>query len=243
MRREEVVELLEIIDVWNCRGIVRNRKWLVARGGKPELPKGLEWLDVGNFSIPVPAGFKPSQEAKEQIQEVLYEVLNKEGGAINISGRYRLDCIDRERLRKAFGAQLEHADPGVVAKALLEELKTNANKVLQVWSSKRSFGCYEGCLGFHSYTYVYYDGNKWKRFGVGAHHVVLPRMWEIEPETISPSVALEELKAMCKDDFAYLIVYSDEVEEYIDVKMSWAKRLEKCDKHGYYLGDECPECF
>ena len=64
--------------VWNCKGELR-KKW----EKEPE-----HWLDIGYFKVPVKEKVTLTQEEIEKFEQLLFDVLDEQGGAINISGLY-----------------------------------------------------------------------------------------------------------------------------------------------------------
>jgi len=85
-RLRRVADQDVFIDVWDCRG----RLYM----GKPEEE---EWEELGWFSVPKRI-FRP--EIAEELENLLWQVIEDRGGAINMSGRYYLDKEHIEELNK-----------------------------------------------------------------------------------------------------------------------------------------------
>jgi len=79
-----------VIDVWDCHGVLKRREWGVGYGCKPQLPDGLEWLEVGSFSIPIKSDEKAiwNDRVKRKLNNLLFAILEENDGAINWSGIY-----------------------------------------------------------------------------------------------------------------------------------------------------------
>jgi hypothetical protein len=78
-----------IIDVWNCHGVLKLEKD-GGYGCLVELPEGMEWLDIGWFSIPIKSDQKHfyTERLCRKISGFLDSILERRGGAINMSGIY-----------------------------------------------------------------------------------------------------------------------------------------------------------
>jgi hypothetical protein len=78
-----------VVDVWNCHGVLKLEKD-GGYGSLVELPKGMEWLAIGQFSIPIKSDQKQYYTEKlcRKISGFLERILARRGGAINISGIY-----------------------------------------------------------------------------------------------------------------------------------------------------------
>lgn len=72
------------ISVWNCHGKLTQHGW------GDDLPKGLVWLKVGHFSVPIPENEQSlwDERLKHKVNMLLHTILQENGGAINISGVY-----------------------------------------------------------------------------------------------------------------------------------------------------------
>jgi len=77
-----------VLDVWDCRGTLKPLEAGVGYGSLFQLPKGWRWYRGQWFSFPVPRGTRVTQKRRAEIEKILYDVLESNGGAINISGWY-----------------------------------------------------------------------------------------------------------------------------------------------------------
>ncbi|MHA1834129.1 MAG: hypothetical protein ACTSV7_09065 [Candidatus Baldrarchaeia archaeon] len=243
MNLEDLVNQLDVIDVWNCRGTVKNSKWGVGYGCQPDLPKGLKWEKIGYFIIPIPADIQLNDTHKAQIEEVLGQIVDRDG-AINMSGWYPIEDSDRERLLKAFKGQLVEADLSAMANKILGELKAKPMCAFLTHSS--GWSCWEGCQGYHSNTYIFWDGEKWQIFTVGCHHAWCNGMWDITPQEISEKEATNEIIHRLEHETRTEKVYEDEVDDWIE-NLLWyldEYKIEYCKTHNtyYWENEGCPEC-
>lgn len=94
------------LDVWDCRGTLKPTALGLGYGCRPELPDGWEWYELEWFTIPVPKGTELTREQGEEIAEVLWKVLDRRGGAINMSGWYPAFEEDIEQISAVIGCDL-----------------------------------------------------------------------------------------------------------------------------------------
>jgi len=88
-----------VIDVWNCHGVLKLEED-AGKGCLSKLPEGMEWLDIGYFSIPVKTDRKQfyTEKLKRKIEGFLFSILERRGGAINMSGIYPIYADEFDRL-------------------------------------------------------------------------------------------------------------------------------------------------
>jgi len=235
------------VDVWNCHGVLKPRQF-AGYGSIPDL-KGVEWLDIGYFTIPVEPGTKLTEKQTEQVEGILFDVLRRQNGAINMSGWYPVFSTDIAHLQLALRGELEVATTEEVVAEVLSALREQPWLALRVWSSAWSLGCWDGCAGNHSENWLFWDGKQFCRTRIGGHHVYAEGMWDVFPEPISDDDAeaaaciyvehwREQEQIYSAEDFAEYIRAGEECDDL--------RRVEKCDAHGYYLimpgEEECPEC-
>ena len=89
-----------VIDVYDCHGVLKMREWGVGYGCKPQLPQGLEWLNVGYFDVPIKSEEKHlwDERLKRKINGILMGILQENDGAINWSGIYTVYQHQLERI-------------------------------------------------------------------------------------------------------------------------------------------------
>ncbi|MGB9672412.1 MAG: hypothetical protein ACPLZY_04620 [Candidatus Norongarragalinales archaeon] len=89
-----------IIDVWNCHGVLKPLSE-AGYGRLFELPEGMEWLDIGWFTVPILSSEKQyyTEKLKRKIHGWLESILSRRGGAINFSGIYPIYIDEVEELR------------------------------------------------------------------------------------------------------------------------------------------------
>ena len=234
---QKLVEELDIIHVYDCRGTVLCNDW-------KELPQGVRLEKVPNFQFPVPADFELDEEAKRLAEEVLWVALRRAGGAINWSGVYPFTQDCQALLLRALTKQLKVADIGEIAARVLEALRQNPQHALLCHSS--GWRCASICRGYHRQEFVYYDSEgRWKRFAIGAHHACFEGMWDIEPHSISEEEALRLVKERVEHEFEEAgAIYEHEKLEAVAYIRDDASKLDYCHEHErYYFEDEdCEEC-
>lgn len=88
-----------VIDVWDCHGVLKLIRD-AGRGSLPKLPKGMEWLNIGYFTIPITSEKKHlyTDKLKRKIHGFLESILEKRGGAINMSGIYPISVFEFNQL-------------------------------------------------------------------------------------------------------------------------------------------------
>ena len=244
-----MVEQLDAIDVWDCHGVLKNSRWGLGYGCKPDIASyGLKWVNVGYFTIPLPANYPAlSDDVKKQVEKVCFEAVQRHG-AINMSGLYDFygDGVDGERLLKALNGQLKEANIDKIVNGVIQLLKRNPMHALLTWSSAWSMGCSDTCQGYHAKTYVYSDGENFYMFTIGCHHARMVGMWDIKPQKITEERLIEEIKGRVEHDNSEETTFEGEEDGYIDwlsEEILYAK-IEYCKEHDtYYWADEaCPEC-
>ena len=102
-----------VIDVYDYHGVLKMREWGVGYGCKPQLPQGLEWLNVGYFDVPIKSEEKHlwDERLKRKINGILMGILQENDGAINWSGIY---TVYQHQLEQIFMAVAKyHAKPKV----------------------------------------------------------------------------------------------------------------------------------
>jgi len=232
-----------VIDVWDCHGVLKQRSWGIGKGCTPELPKELEWKNIGEgwFTIPVQYGIELDEKQEDLIEEVLFEVVNR-NGMINRSGIYPVFSSDIERMIKAFQKKLKPAKTDDVVDEIVKLLRRSPNEALLVWSSAWGYGCWEGCQGYHQETYLFFDGKKFNSFEYGAHHVTCKGMWDINPTDISEKEVRQLITEFVEETKKDEKIYDDEIECFVgSLDLS---SIKLCKKHGYYFdtGYGCEEC-
>jgi len=106
---EKMIELLAemsnwVLDVWDCHGVLKKVAWGVGYGTKEKIDG--EWVDIGYFSIPLKKGTTITEEEKEKVKEILWEVIRYWDGGINISGFYTVPAHLLEELKSVLGSKL-----------------------------------------------------------------------------------------------------------------------------------------
>ena len=98
-----------IIDVWNCHGILKPETE-AGKGGLYELPEGLEWMNIGWFTVPILSAEKQyyTEKLKRKIHGWLESILSRRGGAINMSGLYPIYIHEIDELRTIL---IKHSPP------------------------------------------------------------------------------------------------------------------------------------
>lgn len=94
------------IDVWNCRGTFKPTHLGLGCGCKPDLPPGWRWYDLGWFTMPLPDDVELRDEQKEKIEKILWDAIERAGGAINISGWYNVFQPELDRIAETLGSEL-----------------------------------------------------------------------------------------------------------------------------------------
>lgn len=229
-----------IIDIWDCHGVLKAKEWGVGKGCLPELPEGLEWKDIGWFTIPIEKGMKIGEQQMNDIEKILFGVVNR-NGMINRSGFYAVFSNDLKRLGQAYQGKIEEANSDEIVKRVYETLKLEKNHVLLLWSSKWD-QCWDGCKGYHREEYAYFDGKRFKKFTIGYHHSSFEGMWEIEPKITTAKEIRELLKDWLEYERKDEQIYSDEIDGFVDTLD--LQEIKLCRKHGYYLDDGwgCEDC-
>jgi len=245
MKLENLLDKLNVVDVWDCHGILKNASWGLGYGCKPDVSKlGFKWVNIGYFTIPLPKNYpKLTAKKKEQVEQVLFTAIQRNGG-INMSGWYDFLSIDRERLLKALEGKLKLANINSLVKRVMLLLKQNPMHAFLTYSSR--WRCFSGCQGFHERTYVLWNGKDWLRFSVGCHHASICDMFNIEPQKITKKQAEKEVRYGIEHDFRREPIFKGEEESYImwiDEWLNENRKIGLCEKHGYYWQIErCLEC-
>jgi len=91
------------IDVWDCYGVLKRADWPWGRGCVPEVA-GVRFVRTpeGWFLIPIPVDAKePSEAQLSEAEGILWQEIERQGGAINISGFYPVSIDGATRLDDA----------------------------------------------------------------------------------------------------------------------------------------------
>jgi len=97
-----------VVDVWNCHGVLKQDTWGVGYGSIPPAP--CVWVDLDWFTVPVREGADLTAEEAEGVQELLSDILEHRGGALNISGFYPVYDDELEQIRERLGGKLFEGD-------------------------------------------------------------------------------------------------------------------------------------
>jgi len=97
-----------VVDVWNCRGVLKRRTWGVGYGSIPPAP--CVWVDLGWFTVPVREGADLTDEESAEVVDLLFDVLDHRGGALNMSGFYPVSEEEIEQVRERLGDKLFEGD-------------------------------------------------------------------------------------------------------------------------------------
>ena len=227
-----------VIDIWDCHGVLKAQEWGVGKGCLPKLPEGLEWSDIGWFTIPVKVGMKIGDQEIKDIEKVLFNVVNR-NGMINQSGFYAVFSNDLKRIGQAYQGTIEEANPDEIVKEMYEAMKLEKNQALLLWSSQWQ-NCWNGCQGFHEEEYAYFDGKGFRKFSIGCHHSSFEGMWEIQPKPITAKEMRELLKDWLEYEKKDEPIYSDEIDGIANTL--GLQEITLCRKHGYYLDGYCEDC-
>jgi len=235
---EEWVRELDVIQVWDCRGVLLSSTWVSEEDVKA---RGLRWVTLGCFKVPLPRGVELDGDRERMVVRVLFCAVQR-WGAINISGFYPFEDIDRKRLLRAVKGELRDGDAEEVVERVMEELKGKPMVCLWVWDSRWSEGCDGACREHHRKTFVCFDGEGWMRFGIGMHHAYSPDMWDIKPERVSEEEARRMVRRMVKRDVERWAVFDGEAEDYV-ARLCF-EELAFCEKHKvyYFKVDGCHKC-
>ena len=194
-----------------------------------------------------------SDEQRNAIEELKrYVVYTVNQGAINFSGHYHFDDVSLEVLRMILEGDIKDA-LDVIRKPTDKDFKQKATNLIElmeegdyctIYSSALTYGCWDGCQGYHNEQYVTLINGKYMLLDNGNAHHALSNSPRCVVREVSKSEAIEMLAdylraVACRENYTVA-----ELENYT-YDSEYTSRITICEKHNTYYFPEvenCPMC-